>query len=94
MAHHIRFFRFSNRTQIEVNEDLKMEEFFDESKSKDNDRLLINEEVIPRRQAGPKYGFSSKEDQPDTPNLVNQKFLIESGIERLNQEYLVQKINQ
>jgi hypothetical protein len=28
MAHHLRFFRFSNRTHIEKNEDLSFDEFF------------------------------------------------------------------
>jgi hypothetical protein len=29
MSHHIRFFRFSNRTHIEKSEDLQFDEFFD-----------------------------------------------------------------
>lgn len=39
MAHHLRYFRFSNRTQIEMNEDLSMEDFFKEDDIEDTLRL-------------------------------------------------------
>lgn len=39
MSHHIRYFRFSNRTQIELNEDLQMNDFFAENQTKLSDSL-------------------------------------------------------
>ena len=40
MAHHLRFFRFSNRTHIEKSEELKIEDFFQEYKEQPADEAL------------------------------------------------------
>ena len=41
MAHHIRYFRFSNRTQIELNEDLDINWFFEKSTTENGDENLL-----------------------------------------------------
>lgn len=42
MSHHLRYFRFSNRTHIEMNDDLQMEQFFREDDGMDmSDNLRI-----------------------------------------------------
>ena len=63
MAQHLRFFRFSNRTHIEKNEDLHIEDFFEEYKAdkKDSDPLSIEDTI--KQKSGPKRdsGFSSND---------------------------------
>jgi hypothetical protein len=51
MSHHLRYFRFSNRTKIGTNEDLKLEDYFSESSYNevDEDAVLLEKPISQNR---------------------------------------------
>lgn len=78
MSHHIRYFRFSNRTQINVNEDLQLEDFFDEDLIEDENLLLEEGPPRPRRK-GPINSYSSAVAEEEDLGQ-DEKELLDSGI--------------
>lgn len=62
MSHHLRFFRFSNRTHIEKQEDLNMEDFFEDHDLDEHDPtepILELKDDFMRKQSGPKKSKST-----------------------------------
>ena len=74
MSHHLRYFRFSNRTQIEMQDELKMEDFFSENEPK--------EETL-RVSSRPKKSEAKTEEQrqtaPRKQASTTEQILIESS---------------
>ena len=84
MSHHLRYFRFSNRTHIEMNEDLQMDQFFKEEEYTGGDNFERS-----RISAGPIRAYSNQDKPQKDANDISQNILLESGnIGSFDDEYV------
>jgi len=105
MSHHLRYFRFSNRTHIMKGEDLAMDDFFQGKEEQINEEVELLEAPIQSRE-GPKRTTRSSENE-DKNVLGNmfkpgqsrafdkeEQLLIESGSLDMDDGYFMQRIEK
>ena len=95
MSHHLRYFRFSNRTHIELKEDLKMEEFFAERSNEETseDALRIAGPIRMRNNSTSSQGEAPIKPKRKTQTPVDEQILLDSGhFANLGDEYVMNRL--